>query len=125
MQAMGVVVTGPGAFDPALLPPMPPDPTAVNLDVTTLCALVSEVSNGDPRRPELQQWAQRVVHWQVGCKTQADQHALDAVDVMPSLEGLHIAVCQLKYLLVSERHIIADWYSREHSVVVFCFQSAW
>ena len=65
---MGVVVTGPGAFDPALLPPMPPNPTTVNLDVTTLCALVSEVSNGNPRRPELQQWARKVVHWQVGCK---------------------------------------------------------
>ena len=63
---MGVVVTGPGRFDPALLPPMPPDPATVNLNVTTLCALVSEVSNGDPTRPELQQWAQRVVHWQVG-----------------------------------------------------------
>lgn len=66
VQAMGVVVTGPGRFDPALLPPMPPAPTTVNLDVTTLCALVSEVSHGDPTRPELQQWAQRVVHWRVG-----------------------------------------------------------
>lgn len=68
LQAMGVVVTGPGAFDPTLLPPKPPDPSTVNLDVTTLCALVSEVSNSDPRRPDLQQWAQRVVHWQVGCE---------------------------------------------------------
>lgn len=66
VQARGVVVTGPGRFDPALLPPMPSAATAVNLDVTTLCALVSEVSNGDPTRPELQQWAQRVVHWRVG-----------------------------------------------------------
>ena len=68
VQAMGVVVTGPGRFDPALLPPMPAAPATANLDVTTLCALVSEVSNGDPRRPELQEWAQRVVHWRVGCK---------------------------------------------------------
>ena len=71
VQAMGVIVTGPGRFDPTLLPSMPSAPTTVNLDVTTLCALVSEVSNGDPSRPELQQWAQKVAHWQVGGSIQA------------------------------------------------------
>ena len=95
LQAMGVIVTGPGTFDPALLPPTPPDSSTVNLDVTTLCALVSEVSNGDPRRPELQQWAQRVAHWQVGCKIPSYLHALDAVNVMPSLKVWHIfAACK-------------------------------
>jgi hypothetical protein len=63
---MGVLVSGPGPFDPALLPPMPPAPRVTNLDVTTLCALVSEVSHADPKGPELQAWAQRVTHWRVG-----------------------------------------------------------
>lgn len=63
---MGVRVSGPGLFDPALLPPMPPAPNVTNLDVTTLCALVSEVSHADSNGPELQAWAQRVTHWQVG-----------------------------------------------------------
>ena len=63
---MGVLVSGPGLFDPALLPPMPPAPSVTNLDVTTLCALVSEVSHADPKGPELQAWAQRVAHWRVG-----------------------------------------------------------
>ena len=67
VQTMGVVVSGPGRFDLALLPPMPAMPKVANLDVTTLCALVSEVSHTDPAEPQLQAWAQRVVHWQVGC----------------------------------------------------------
>lgn len=66
VQAMGVLVSGPGPFKPALLPPMPPGPSVTNLDVTTLCALVSEVSHADPKGPELQAWAQRVTHWRVG-----------------------------------------------------------
>lgn len=66
VQTMGILVSGPGRFDPALLPPMPAVPKVANLDVTTLCALVSEVSHTDPAEPQLQAWAQRVVHWQVG-----------------------------------------------------------
>lgn len=62
---MGVVVSGPGDFQSALLPPFTALPAVCNLDVTTLCALVSEVSHGDPLRPALQQWAQRVTHWKV------------------------------------------------------------
>lgn len=65
---MGVLVSGPGPFNPALLPPMPPGPSVTNLDVTTLCALVSEVSHADPKGPELQSWAQRVTHWQVSTR---------------------------------------------------------
>ena len=65
MQGMGVVVTGPGRLDAGLLPPLPPASSTVNLDVTALCALVSEISNGNPQRPELREWASRVVHWQV------------------------------------------------------------
>ena len=43
---------------------LPPKPTTVNLDATTLCALVSSVSNEDPRQERLVQWSQRNVHWQ-------------------------------------------------------------
>jgi hypothetical protein len=57
---------GAGGFAHCLdLPvPLPPKPTAVNLDATTLCALVSSVSNEDPRQERLVQWSQRNVHWQ-------------------------------------------------------------
>ena len=65
LQAMGVLVSGPGQFDSALLPPMPLLPSVTNLDVTTLCALVSEVSHADTSNPVLQQWAQKTKHWQV------------------------------------------------------------
>lgn len=44
-----------------------------NLDVTTLCALVSEVSWRDPHCEALQAWATRTSHWRVrqgpGCHT--------------------------------------------------------
>jgi hypothetical protein len=36
-----------------------------NLDVTTLCALVSEVSWRDPYCDELQAWGARTTHWKV------------------------------------------------------------
>lgn len=97
LQAMGVVVTGPGRFDPTLLPPMPPAPTTVNLDVTTLCAMVSEVSNGDPRRPDLQQWAQRVVHWQAGNQLTIIMHDMKAVPGMSGLclfQHVNTSACQ-------------------------------
>lgn len=51
----------------SMLPAPPPEPAAVNLDVTTLCAMVSEVCNSDVTRPDIQQWAARVSHWQVRC----------------------------------------------------------
>lgn len=47
------------------LPLPPPEPKVVNLDVTTLCALVSDVCNGDTERSEIEDWASRVTHWQV------------------------------------------------------------
>lgn len=65
MQEMGVIVSGPGDFHSASLPPVTVLPAICNLDVTTLCALISEVSHGDPLRPALQHWAQRVTHWKV------------------------------------------------------------
>jgi hypothetical protein len=37
-----------------------------NLDVTTLCALVSEVTWRDPHCEALQAWASRTIHWKVG-----------------------------------------------------------
>ncbi|KAF6260979.1 hypothetical protein COO60DRAFT_1504123 [Scenedesmus sp. NREL 46B-D3] len=58
---MGVVVAdGPGSI--AALP-VPQPPRITNLDVTSLCGLVSEVSWGDARSPQLQAWAARTVHW--------------------------------------------------------------
>lgn len=69
LRAMGAIVTGPGPLDEDLLPPPPPPPAAINLDVTTLCGLVSEVSHcrhGDGSTVNaVQQWAARVSHWQV------------------------------------------------------------
>ena len=64
-QAMGILVSGPGSFLPSVLPPLPALPSITSLDVTTMCALVSEVSHGDPLSPALQHWAQRVKHWKV------------------------------------------------------------
>lgn len=48
------------------LPPPPPAPASTNLDVTTMCALVSELSHGGAHDPHVEQWAQRTVHWVVG-----------------------------------------------------------
>jgi hypothetical protein len=45
--------------------PVPQPPSVTNLDATSLCALVSEVSWGDPHSPQLQAWAARTVHWRV------------------------------------------------------------
>lgn len=58
-------VTGPGALLETRLPQPPPEPEVVNLDVTTMCALVSEVCNGDTERPHIMAWASKVTHWQV------------------------------------------------------------
>ncbi|GMH40966.1 hypothetical protein BSKO_08870 [Bryopsis sp. KO-2023] len=45
--------------------PEPPEPpTIANLDVTSMCALVSEVSHGGVENALVTQWAQRVSHWQ-------------------------------------------------------------
>ena len=58
---------GPGPITPEQLPPPPPPPAAANADVTTLCALVSEVTNADPTLPALHTWAARTCHWRVRC----------------------------------------------------------
>ena len=60
-----IPAAGPGPLRATDLPPPPPPPAVVNLDVTTLCALVSEVGHGSPERPEMVAWAARVSHWQV------------------------------------------------------------
>eukprot|EP00891_Asterochloris_glomerata_P000584 jgi/Astpho2/584/Aster-x0025 len=65
LSGIGVHVTGPGALHASMLPAPPPEPVAVNLDVTTLCAMVSEVCNSDVTHPDIQQWAVRVSHWQL------------------------------------------------------------
>lgn len=85
LTAMGVRVSGPGLFDPALLPPMPPAPSVTNLDVTTLCALVSEVSHADSNGPELQAWAQRVTHWQESLAAESQEPMLPLLQ--PYIDG--------------------------------------
>lgn len=52
---------------PGLRPP--PPPAVTNLDVTTLCALVSEVSYADPHSAVMTEWAAQTTHWQVGSHT--------------------------------------------------------
>ncbi|KXZ42456.1 hypothetical protein GPECTOR_145g747 [Gonium pectorale] len=62
LRAMGAhAAVGPDSL--RRLPPPPPLPEATNLDVTTMCGLVSEVSNGGAHSPEVEAWAQRTVHW--------------------------------------------------------------
>ncbi len=59
---MGILVAeGPGAL--ATLPPPGPLPPVANLDVTTMCALVSEVSHGGCDLPAVEEWSRRNVHW--------------------------------------------------------------
>ena len=99
-QAMGVLVSGPGSFECALMPPTPPPPTVTNLDVTTLCALVSEVSNGDPKRPALQAWAQRVTHWQVRLYTTFLCGCFCAVYIMLAFLNLVCKVYVLEHIVV-------------------------
>lgn len=58
--------------------PLPPPPSALNLDTTTLCGLVSGVSNtcgrGDgPADAALDAWAARTVHWRVSVGRRAGQ----------------------------------------------------
>ena len=69
LRGMGAVVTGPGPLDAALLPWPPSPAAATNLDVTTLCGLVSEVSHCGQGQGStacaVQEWAARVSHWQV------------------------------------------------------------
>jgi len=50
----------------ANLPEPHPPPSCTNLDTTTLCALVSEVSHRPASDPVLERWGGRTAHWQVG-----------------------------------------------------------
>ncbi|GLC33618.1 hypothetical protein PLESTM_000092400 [Pleodorina starrii] len=62
LEARGAhVAVGPDSL--RHLPPPPPVPTSTNLDVTTMCGLVSEVSHGGAHDPDVELWAQRTVHW--------------------------------------------------------------
>ena len=71
----GPLTGTPRAGSLAHLPPEPPLPAVTNLDVTAMCALVSEVSyyHDAPEGGELQQvldaWSTKNVHWKVsGCE---------------------------------------------------------
>jgi len=49
LREQGALVAGPGPLGEAVLASVPPAPAAANLDITTLCALVSELSHGAAR----------------------------------------------------------------------------
>ena len=71
------------------LPPAPPPIQYANLDVTTMCALVSEVSNGGAvggETPEVRAWAERISHW-------VDSVEEEAKD--PILPQLHAVVFEV------------------------------
>lgn len=65
LKRMGISVSGPGVFDARICPQPPPLPTRTNLDVTTLCALCSEVCNGGQHSQRVHAWAARTSHWRV------------------------------------------------------------
>jgi hypothetical protein len=48
---------------PSTLPAPPPEPSTVNLDTTTMCALVSQVSWSAPEDPAITAWSQRAATW--------------------------------------------------------------
>ncbi|GBF89975.1 hypothetical protein Rsub_02681 [Raphidocelis subcapitata] len=65
LEAMGArVASGIGSL--ADLPEPHPPPATTNLDTTSLCALVSEVSHRPTGDPEIAAWAARTSHW-AGC----------------------------------------------------------
>jgi hypothetical protein len=49
LREQGALVAGPGPLGDSVLASVPPAPAAANLDITTLCALVSELSHGAAR----------------------------------------------------------------------------
>ncbi|KAI8465419.1 MAG: hypothetical protein J3K34DRAFT_461429 [Monoraphidium minutum] len=62
LEAMGAsAAVGIGSL--AGLPEPHPPPAVTNLDTTTMCGLVSEVSHRPPADPQLVQWAARTRHW--------------------------------------------------------------
>jgi hypothetical protein len=85
---------------------VPQPPSITNLDVTSLCALVSEVSWGDPHSPQLQAWAARTVHWRVsiwqvavwrGASIWSDGRTLEAcliIIIKSPIKRAHSVVCQ-------------------------------
>jgi hypothetical protein len=64
LEGLGAkVACGPGSLAPLCGRTSPP---ITNLDVTAMCALVSEVCWRAPGCEVLAAWAQRTTHWQVG-----------------------------------------------------------
>lgn len=92
LRAMGITVTGPGPISSDQLPPVPPPPASVNLDVTTLCALVSELTNADPTRADLWAWAARISHWRecLAAEVEAPLHKILA----PQLAGRRLLAAE-------------------------------
>eukprot|EP00210_Caulerpa_lentillifera_P008694 g8293.t1 len=75
------------------IPAAPGDPEIVNLDVTTLCALVSEVSHSGPRNSLVIQWAKKVSHW---------QRCLEQEEEDPLLPHLHKFVSNSNLIIAEE-----------------------
>ncbi|GAX81285.1 hypothetical protein CEUSTIGMA_g8717.t1 [Chlamydomonas eustigma] len=62
LQAMGILVAE-GVDALTTLPPAPAAPRVANLDVTTMCALVSEVCHAELEDLRLEAWSERNIHW--------------------------------------------------------------
>ena len=65
LRDMGILVSNGVGIDSLTLPNPPPPPSATNLDVTALCALCSEVCNGELNSPEIAAWASNKPHLKV------------------------------------------------------------
>jgi hypothetical protein len=87
----------------AALPAPGAAPSTTNLDVTALCALVSEVSWADPSAPELAAWAARTTHWAECLAAQAERPLLpelhSCLDGSQRLVASCAAVAQFERLL--------------------------
>lgn len=80
------VMDGAAPLEPQF-PPRPPPPAYANLDVTAMCALVSEVANGGAESggtPEVLAWAARISHWVDCVAAEAEDPLLPRL--MPVLE---------------------------------------
>eukprot|EP00873_Tetraselmis_striata_P006691 jgi/Tetstr1/426955/TSEL_017168.t1 len=88
LREMGAhVMDGAAPLEPQF-PPRPPPPAYANLDVTAMCALVSEVANGGAESggtPEVLAWAARISHWVDCVAAEAEDPLLPRL--MPVLEG--------------------------------------
>ena len=69
---------------------IPPRPRLANLDATTLCALVSLLSNDDASKPWYADWARGNPHWEQ-CRQQVRSHCDVAYCCLPLAPGRCLA----------------------------------